>query len=128
MIVCLVWATWHWPVAVRGREMAQSYHGMVPLFASTLADTIILTCIYNSTRGNVLVASLFHASVNAANMLFFNYAGIGTDIFPFLLVVQVALSVAVLLLFGGDSLLRLGRVTVEDLALEFASGATEEAE
>jgi len=129
IIVGLVWATWHWPLlALRGGEMTQIYHGMVPLFASTMADSIILTWIYNSTRGNVLVASLFHASVNAANILFFNYAGIATDIFPYLLVVEGALSVAILLLFGGDSLSRLGRVTVQDLALEFGSGEAEEAE
>jgi uncharacterized protein len=65
MVLGCVWALWHaplWFIAESG------YAGMSypAYFTLTVGQSVIYTWLFNSTGGNVLLAMIFHAAMNAA--------------------------------------------------------------
>ena len=63
LILAIIWAFWHWPMFWYG------YYGGGPfgVFFYTLGIvpiSILLTAVFNRTRGNLPIAILFHTSVN----------------------------------------------------------------
>ncbi|OYR51725.1 CPBP family intramembrane glutamic endopeptidase [Halorubrum sp. Ea8] len=106
VIVGLVWAVWHLPAFAFEIPGYTSSFALYTLLV--VGISIILTWLYNSTDGSVLLAMLFHGGVNAA-------PGIGTafvgdlsliDVSPYLVLVPAVWVVALLLLFryGRDTL------------------------
>lgn len=67
LIVGFAWAAWHYPALLLDRESNTTPIWLFTVFV--LAATILMTWMYNSTRGNVLLAVLFHASFNASESL-----------------------------------------------------------
>jgi membrane protease YdiL (CAAX protease family) len=65
VIVALFWVGWHLPrFFYFDGFMEQGFH-VLPLFAlQQLLLSILLTWLYNSGRGSILVAALFHSSFN----------------------------------------------------------------
>ncbi len=63
LILGLLWGFWHLPVFwIPG---SVQYGLPVPGYVlATIGFTFIYTCIYNGTRGSVLLASLYHAASN----------------------------------------------------------------
>lgn len=62
------WAIWHWPLFF---YRLSGYHSMdiagsIGWIFSLLIGSIILTFLFNSTRGSILVCSVFHATVDIA--------------------------------------------------------------
>ncbi len=98
LVLGLAWAAWHFPQYLMPAWSAQNGGftlGAVAVFtASVVPLTVVITWIFNHTRGSVLVAMLVHASTNT----FALYIG---RIFP-----AYASSQANLILgFGGFALL-----------------------
>jgi uncharacterized protein len=65
MLLGCIWALWHaplWLIAESG------YPGMSypAYFALTVGQSVIYTWLFNSTGGNVLLAMIFHATMNTA--------------------------------------------------------------
>ncbi|WP_440009547.1 CPBP family intramembrane glutamic endopeptidase [Halomicrococcus sp. SG-WS-1] len=68
LIVGGVWAVWHLPLYVMGFPRNET--GSFLLYALLVVGvSILLTWCYNSTGGSVLLAMLFHASVNTSGGL-----------------------------------------------------------
>jgi membrane protease YdiL (CAAX protease family) len=55
----IIWATWHIPAFLLSGTV-QSAWSFVPFFGGVVAISIILTPLFNSTRGSLLIAYLYH--------------------------------------------------------------------
>lgn len=62
LLLGTLWALWHLP-GYLGGWMAV---GILPLFISSLAFSIVATWVYNNTQGSILLMILLHSSSNAA--------------------------------------------------------------
>jgi uncharacterized protein len=58
-ILGLIWATWHIPAFLMSGT-PQSAWSFGPYFAGVVAICIILTPLFNASRGSLLIAALFH--------------------------------------------------------------------
>jgi membrane protease YdiL (CAAX protease family) len=69
LLIGAVWAVWHLPLFA---IPASSQYGQafLPYAASVFGFSILLTWLYNGTGGSVLLAMLFHASLNASTTLY----------------------------------------------------------
>jgi len=61
LIVGMLWGLWHLPLVFMAGSMSE-----YPFlwFISIAANAFIYTCIYNSTKGSVVLVALFHGSLN----------------------------------------------------------------
>jgi len=65
LIIGVVWAVWHFPLFYFGAPRMLS--GSLPLYTVlVIAFSILLTWAYESTGGSVLLAMVFHASINTS--------------------------------------------------------------
>ena len=62
LILGVLWALWHLPGYLGGWMTL----GILPLIVSGAAFSIIVTWVYNNTRGSLLLMILLHSSSNAA--------------------------------------------------------------
>lgn len=65
IILGAVWALWHIPLFL----IVGSFQSSIPyigFFISTIATSVMLTWLFNNTRGSVFLAALFHASTDVA--------------------------------------------------------------
>lgn len=62
LILAVFWALWHIPGYFGGWLTGSP----VALLVSSIAFSIIMTWVYNNTRGSILIAILLHSSSNAA--------------------------------------------------------------
>lgn len=77
LLLSLGWALWHWPMFLyRPGYSSMDVAGIVGWFFSLVTGAILLTWLYNSTQGSVLIVSLFSGSVDLA----FTSQDIGPDI------------------------------------------------
>jgi len=63
LILGIIWATWHIPAFLIGGT-PQSNWSFVPYFAGTIAGSVILTALFNDSRGSLLLAVLIHFQLN----------------------------------------------------------------
>jgi membrane protease YdiL (CAAX protease family) len=64
-LVALGWALWHVPLFLyRPGYTSMSATGIAGWFVSLLTGSILLTSLYNNSRGSILVVALFHASID----------------------------------------------------------------
>ena len=84
--------------------MMENYHNFFNFFISTAANSIIYTWIYNSTKGNLLSVSLFHATTNAVNYLLFISNDISHEVFYFYLTVEIVFAFCLLVCFKSTQL------------------------
>ncbi|MEM2099345.1 MAG: type II CAAX endopeptidase family protein [Candidatus Bathyarchaeia archaeon] len=105
LIVGVFWALWHWPhFAVKDSIMASNYHNFLWFGIFTLFNSISYTWLYNSTKGNLSTASLYHASTNAANTILLAEAGISTFVFPYYFLLVTILALLIIFVFKPNSL------------------------
>ncbi|MEM2970442.1 MAG: type II CAAX endopeptidase family protein [Candidatus Bathyarchaeia archaeon] len=105
LIVGVFWALWHWPhFAVKDSVMAVNYHNFLWFAVFTLFYSISYTWLYNFTEGSLFIASLYHASTNASNIILFTEANIASSIFPFYLLIVIILVLIITFAFKSDSL------------------------
>jgi len=102
-LVGFFWAVWQWPLfLVRGSSMLVEYQNPLLFGAFTLMISVVYAWIYNSTRGSLLVVSLFHASVGSfTSLLFFNSA-IAYSVFPYYFVVVAVLMFGLIWRYRGN--------------------------
>ena len=63
LILAPIWALWHLPLWLTG-DPVKTPTFYVPFFFSAFALSVILTWVYNSTGGSLLMVVLLHATVN----------------------------------------------------------------
>jgi membrane protease YdiL (CAAX protease family) len=65
LLLMLGWALWHWPLFFyRPGYMGMGAADVVGWFLSFLTGAVLLTWLYNESRGSLLVVALFHAAVD----------------------------------------------------------------
>ena len=62
LLLGMIWAVWHLPELVSD----PSERELVPYLLAVLAYSVLITWLYNSTRGNLPIVILFHAAINTA--------------------------------------------------------------
>jgi len=69
LVIGVIWAVWHLPVFA---IPAASQYGQafLPYAVGVLGFSVLLTWLFNGTGGSVLLAMLFHASLNASSTLY----------------------------------------------------------
>lgn len=66
VIIGAAWAAWHLPLVLMGISFGEGPPALYILWIAAAA--IVLTWLYNSTGGSVLLCMLFHASNNSADL------------------------------------------------------------
>jgi len=109
LLIGFVWAAWHYPAILLDSSGDASPIWVFTLFV--VAATFVMTWLFNSTSGNLLLAILFHASVNASERLMDGaVTGVAeTRCEIATAVVYAVLALVALCLFGGRSLSRRDR-------------------
>lgn len=96
-----IWSTWHYPLFfITGT--AYVYQSFYSFTISILALSIIFTWLHNNTNGSILVAMLFHTSINLTYALFLQRITPLGGIF-FMILLDIAM-VAILIVFGQEKL------------------------
>ena len=60
LIVGIIWAAWHIPAFLLGGGVQYGAWAAVPFFGGVIAIAVILTPMFNSSRGSLLIAYLYH--------------------------------------------------------------------
>lgn len=63
LLLGLVWGLWHLP-AFFVSGLPQSAWGFAPFFLGSVALSVIVTPLFNDSRGSILLAALFHFQLN----------------------------------------------------------------
>lgn len=64
LILGVVWATWHIPAFLIGGAPQGSW-SFVPFFVGVVALSVIVTPLFNTARGSLLIVALFHFQMNS---------------------------------------------------------------
>jgi membrane protease YdiL (CAAX protease family) len=66
LIIGVIWAVWHVPKSLTAGDMHDYSFWFFAL--QIIAEAILFTWVYNNTRGSLLIALLFHAALNTADV------------------------------------------------------------
>lgn len=67
VLLTLFWAVWHWPLFLyRPSYMTMGVPGAIGWVLSLLTGSVLLTWLFNGSRGSLLVVAIFHATVDIA--------------------------------------------------------------
>ncbi len=108
LIIGLIWGFWHLPLF----HIKGDFHENIPFLLFVLQDValaIILTWLYNNTRGSLLLVHLFHAASNATVGLLPILPSMPSDsLMPLYITVTVLVLVAILIIiiYGPKTLSR----------------------
>jgi len=106
LILAPIWALWHLPIWLQGKpfQTPTLYAGFV---VSAFALSVILTWVYNSTGGSLLLVVLLHATVNLPQTLAIDQLGSRVTV-PLLLYcgLMIAAAIVVVLVAGPKHLSR----------------------
>lgn len=102
IIIGVVWGIWHLPLYIDG--IFSTAMGGVVFTLNTVFYSIIMTAIFNHTRGSVFVAVVFHWFINMLPVAVLNmYEGISQEaIYPFMTVGYGFVSLLLVLWLGKD--------------------------
>lgn len=103
LILGVIWSLWHVPKFVADWDTVFFAWFVV----DTSAKAILLTWLYNGTKGSLLLATLFHASNNTAGVLLpIHHTATVYSLSPFSLAVLIAVMVALVVVrFTGSQAL-----------------------
>ncbi len=65
LILGVLWAIWHFPLFLTGWTMEAGLLPLVEFTVTATAIAIIITWVFNNTRGSLLIAMLLHGAVDA---------------------------------------------------------------
>jgi membrane protease YdiL (CAAX protease family) len=85
LIIGVVWALWHIPRFL----MAGNTDSFVWFALDTIAKAVLLTWVFNNTRGSLLLVTLFHSAINTAAVFLPIAASVTGDIRPFAIAVGI---------------------------------------
>lgn len=98
LLVGLVWGVWHLPLFYLGNT-TQSNIPLSLYFLDLIASTFIFTWIFYQSKGSLLIATLFHTSINAATIILPILPHIAGDTKPYIIGIIIKfLCVAVLII------------------------------
>ena len=60
LVVGIIWAVWHLPAFLLGGGLVYGSWAVVPFFIGTIALSMVITPLFNSARGSILIAYLVH--------------------------------------------------------------------
>ncbi|MFW9970902.1 MAG: CPBP family intramembrane glutamic endopeptidase [Candidatus Odinarchaeota archaeon] len=96
-----IWSVWHYPLFFI-TDTAYTYQNFYSFTISLLALSIIFTWLNNNTNGSILVAMIFHTSINATYSLFLvRITPLGSIYFIILLDIVM---VTILIVYGQEKL------------------------
>lgn len=116
IIVGLFVAFWHWPhFTVKNSVMLINYHNFLFFIVSVILGSIQHTWLYNSTKGNLTVSTLYHSSLNTFSYLLFTQQNISYSVFSFLLLTNILLTVIIISVFKPENLSHIKRTMIEPI-------------
>ncbi|MCW7493013.1 CPBP family intramembrane metalloprotease [Leptospira sp. 2 VSF19] len=108
VILTFLWALWHAPLFLyRPSFMAMDVSGIFGWFMSLFTGAILLTWLYNSSRGSILMVALFHGTID----IVFTSDSIETNIMNITGFLLVVFALIVLGLTGCKNLSKVDRQT-----------------
>jgi uncharacterized protein len=118
LIIGPIWGLWHLPLWLTGDPVKTPIF-YVPFYFSVIALSVILTWVYNSTRGSLLMVVLLHATYNLPITLFIDDLGSRATV-PVLLYfgLLVVAAIVVIIWAGPKHLSRKRRKQEEEAAAE----------
>jgi membrane protease YdiL (CAAX protease family) len=67
VLLTLCWAIWHWPLFFyRPGYTSMELAGIIGWILSLLTGSFLLTWLYNSSRGSILICAVFHSTIDIA--------------------------------------------------------------
>lgn len=67
LVLSLIWAVWHWPLFLFSPGLsALGIAGALGWFFSLVTGAFLLTWLFNGSGGSVLIAAVFHATMDIA--------------------------------------------------------------
>jgi membrane protease YdiL (CAAX protease family) len=65
LILTVLWAVWHWPLFLyRPGYMNMDAPAIFGWVSSLLTGSVLLTWLFNSSKGSILVCAVFHATID----------------------------------------------------------------
>ncbi|MCX7853937.1 MAG: type II CAAX endopeptidase family protein [Anaerolineae bacterium] len=105
LIIGILWGIWHLPLFFWiGNPMSE--YPFLPWFAGTVAQAFIYTWLYNSTKGSLLLVTLFHIALNT-----FGVVVMGVSVLA-LTILYSLIAIALIVGLGSTNLSRQERVSV----------------
>jgi uncharacterized protein len=124
LILGVIWAFYHLPLFFTGQAF-RSPSLLVPFVVSGLALSVILTWVYNSTGGSLLLVVLLHAAANLPLTLLLEPLGSRAMVpFMFYVALMVVAAIAVVMVAGHAHLSRKHRKQEEPAQPEATTAAT----
>ena len=117
VIVGILHTLWHLPLfLVPGSDQSQANTPFAAFLIFTVAINVLMTWLYNSTRGSVVIAMIFHAAIDAILLAFVMplFSGIDQVRLWWLLAAVLSLAAGLVVLVMGPNL---GRTRSTPMAL-----------
>jgi membrane protease YdiL (CAAX protease family) len=109
LVLGVVWGFWHAPKFFLTGQLANELLFFLVFMVSIIAQTILMTWVYNNTGGSLLLATLFHFSSDAF-LTFFLPAWVSPSgvphIFAIMTLLQVGVAILVVMHYGPSHLSR----------------------
>lgn len=95
IILGSIWSVWHFPLFFISGTIYEN-QSFFSFTTSVLALSIFFTWLYNSTNGSILVAMIFHTSINVMQVIFLqSFSFLSTFYFIIILDIVMVLIVAI---------------------------------
>jgi uncharacterized protein len=120
LIIGILHAVWHLPLfLVPGSNQSQANTPFAAFLIFTIALNVLMTWLYNRTRGSVVIAMIFHASIDAILLAFVFplFSGLDQVRLWWLLVAVLSLAAGLVVMVIGPNL---GRTRSTPMALPVA--------
>lgn len=106
MILTLGWAAWHIPLFFyRPGYVEMGFFGIIGWVMSLFTGAILLTWLFNSTRGSILIVAIFHGTID----IVFTSDIVDASIMNITGFLIVLFAIGVLLFYGGKNLSKVDR-------------------
>ncbi|MBD3285617.1 CPBP family intramembrane metalloprotease [candidate division WOR-3 bacterium] len=116
VILGIIWILWHLPLWFL-EDTPQYGMPFVPFAVSCVTETILLTWIFNNTRGSLAMASLFHLSINISGTLVAGMLGwVAFDQYLWIQAVVLIVFAVLVICFFGDA--KLSRKPASEMPFE----------
>lgn len=67
LLLSVFWAIWHWPLFYyRAGYVGMDMAGIMGWFLSLLTGSVLLSWLFNSSKGSILACAIFHATIDIA--------------------------------------------------------------
>ena len=112
IVVTVIWAAWHIPLFLyRPGYTGMDIAGITGWFFSLFTGSLLLTWLYNSNRGSILICAIFHTTIDLA----FTSQADGKDTNSFLGAMITLWGIVVWLLYKSRNLSKSDAVTWQKL-------------